>query len=440
MSSRKLRSFIAVSILLIIFGLLGEPPALRAQAVSIASVTGRVTDQEGAVLSGAQITITGVDTGTVHSIVTNAAGLYTVPSLPIGAYTLQVTAPGFQTYEQTGILLRVNDNVQINVTMKVGQLVEKVEVQADAGMVQTQQNTISQVIDQRRIVDLPLNGRDPTQLITISGASINHSDGTNTGSKSFFSSQSISIAGSAGNETNYLLDGGDNNDSFTNVNMPFPFPDALAEFSVETSTLPARNGLHPGGVVNAVTKSGTNQWHGDLFEFIRNGNVNAINYFAPRQDSLKRNQFGGTLGGKIIRDRLFFLAVFSSPIFARTRPQLPLMFRRQRRWQATSAYSTAPVAKPKELPAPLTIRPPACRCQTSNLVQAGSIPRRSRSPNTCRQRRTLAAEFLTGSRLNLMKASMWDVWTGSSARSRLCMDAIFWMTIIWRHSSIRKTS
>ncbi len=310
MSSRKLRSFIAVSILLIIFGLLGEPPALRAQAVSIASVTGRVTDQEGAVLSGAQITITGVDTGTVHSIATNAAGLYTVPSLPIGAYTLQVTAPGFQTYEQTGILLRVNDNVQINVTMKVGQLVEKVEVQADAGMVQTQQNTISQVIDQRRIVDLPLNGRDPTQLITISGASINHSDGTNTGSKSFFSSQSISIAGSAGNETNYLLDGGDNNDSFTNVNMPFPFPDALAEFSVETSTLPARNGLHPGGVVNAVTKSGTNQWHGDLFEFIRNGNVNAINYFAPRQDSLKRNQFGGTLGGKIIRDRLFFFGGF----------------------------------------------------------------------------------------------------------------------------------
>ena len=157
---------------------------------------------------------------------------------------------------QTGILLRVNDNVQINVTMKVGAVAERVEVHANASMVQTQQNTISQVVDQQRIVDLPLNGRDPTQLITISGAAVNHSDGTNTGSKSFFSSQSISIAGSAGDATNYLLDGGDNNDSFTNVNMPFPFPDALAEFSVETSTLPARNGLHPGGVVNAVTKSG----------------------------------------------------------------------------------------------------------------------------------------------------------------------------------------
>ena len=300
----------AAGSLLLFLGIFGRPLLLHGQAVSIATVTGRVTDQGGGVVNGAQITITQVETGAVHNAVTNADGLYTLPNLPIGGYALQVTAPGFQTYEQTGIVLQVNDNVQINVTMKVGQLVEKVEVQANPGLVQTQQNTISQVIDQRRIVDLPLNGRDPTQLITISGASINHSDGTNTGSKSFFSSQSISIAGSAGDETNYLLDGGDNNDSFTNVNMPFPFPDALAEFSVETSTLPARNGLHPGGVVNAVTKSGTNQWHGDLFEFIRNGDVNAINYFAPRQDSLKRNQFGGTLGGKIIRDRLFFFGGF----------------------------------------------------------------------------------------------------------------------------------
>ena len=290
--------------------ILGKAPALHAQAVSNATVTGLVTDQQGAVLSGAQIKITGVDTGTVHNVVTNADGLYTIPSLPIGSYTFHATAPGFQTYLQTGILLRVNDNVQINVTMKVGQVMETMEVHANTSMVQTQQNTVSQVIDQRRIVDLPLNGRDATQLITISGASVNHSDGTNTGSKSFFSSQSISIAGSAGNATNYLLDGGDNNDSFTNVNMPFPFPDALAEFSVETSTLPARNGLHPGGVVNVVTKSGTNQWHGNLFEFIRNGDVNAINYFAPRQDSLKRNQFGGTLGGKIIRDKLFFFGGF----------------------------------------------------------------------------------------------------------------------------------
>src|ERR1051326_1170867 len=281
---------------------------LHAQAVSIASVTGRVTDEPGAYIPGARLQITSAAFATAYNAVTNVEGLYTLASLPIGSYRLQAVAPGFQTYLQSGIALRVGDNVQINITMKVGAVSEKIEVTASPSLLQTQQNTVSQVIDGKRIVDLPLNGRDPTELIMAIGASLNKSDGTNTGSKSFFSSQSISIAGGAGNTTNYLLDGGDNNDSFTNVNMPIPFPDALAEFSVETSTLPARYGLHPGGVVNAVTKSGTNQWHGDAFEFLRNGNANAINYFAPRQDSLKRNQFGGTLGGRIIRDKLFFFA------------------------------------------------------------------------------------------------------------------------------------
>src|SRR6202012_4814150 len=236
-------------------------------------------------------------------------GLYVLTNLPVGAYTLEATVPGFQRYVQKGIVLQVNDSLQINVGMTVGQVTESIEVQAIAAAVQTQTSNVSQVIDGKRIAELPLNGRDPTQLITISGAAVNHSDGTNTGSKSFFSSQSISIAGGLGNQTNYLLDGGDNNDSFTNVNMPFPFPDALAEFSVETSSLPARNGLHPGGLVNVVTRSGSNQWHGTFFEFVRNGSVNAVNFFG-KPDSLKRNQFGGTVGGKIKTDKLFFFFGF----------------------------------------------------------------------------------------------------------------------------------
>lgn len=279
---------------------------MHPQAVSIASVTGTVSDTSGAVVPGAKITIKAVETGILHNTESNAAGIYSFPSLPIGAYTLEAVAQGFQTYQQSGILLQVNSAAKINVVMRLGAVSEKVEVQADVNMVQTEQNMVSQVMDQQRIINLPLNGRDPTQLITISGAAVDHSDGTNTGNKSFYSSHSIAIAGSAGDTTNYLLDGGDNNDSFTNVNMPFPFPDALAEFSVETSVLPARNGLHPGGLVNAVTKSGSNQWHGSLFEFVRNGAVNAVNYFATEQDSLKRNQFGGTFGGRIIPNRLFF--------------------------------------------------------------------------------------------------------------------------------------
>jgi len=300
------RKFLAVSALLFAISAGIVTPRIDAQAVSIASVTGRVADSTGAVLSGARVTMTAVDTNTVHAAVTDTTGTYNFPSLPIGPYVLSVTAVGFETYEQKGLDLNVNDALQVNVGMKVGADTQKVEVQADASMVQTQQNMVSQVMDQQRVVDLPLNGRDPTQLIIISGGAVNHSDGTNTGNKSFYTSQSIAIAGSAGNTTNYLLDGGDNMDSFTNVNMPFPFPDALAEFSVETSVLPARNGLHPGGLVNIVTKSGSNDWHGDAFEFVRNGDVNALNYFAVAQDSLKRNQFGGTFGGHIIRDKLFF--------------------------------------------------------------------------------------------------------------------------------------
>jgi hypothetical protein len=309
------RKHIAVRSMLLAILALTLSPVIYSQAVSIASVTGRIVDPSGAVVVGAQVKITAVDTNTTHVAVSDAEGSYSFPSLTIGAYTLEVTAPGFQTYIQKGIRLQVNDAPQINMALKVGAVSDRVEVQADATMVQTQQNMVSQIMDQQRIVELPLNGRDPTQLIIISGAAVNHTDGTNTGNKSFYTSQSIAIAGSAGNTTNYLLDGGDNNDSFTDVNMPFPFPDALAEFSVETSVLPARNGLHPGGLVNAVTKSGSNQWHGSAFEFVRNGDVNAINYFAAAQDSLKRNQFGGTFGGRIIKDKLFFFGGFQQTYY-----------------------------------------------------------------------------------------------------------------------------
>jgi len=197
-TTQIIRKLLAISGVLLAIVVLAGSQALYAQSVSIASVTGRVTDPSGAMLPGAQVKMTAVDTGIVHVTTADAAGSYSFPSLPIGAYTLDVTASGFEGYAQKGIVLQVNDAVPINVTMKVGQATEKVEVEADVSMVQTQQNMVSQVMDQKRIVELPLNGRDPTQLITISGAAVNHSDGTNTGNKSFYTSQSIAIAGSAG--------------------------------------------------------------------------------------------------------------------------------------------------------------------------------------------------------------------------------------------------
>lgn len=281
-----------------------------AQAVAVAEVAGVVSDSTGAAIPGAVVKITETDKQLVRTTTTDAQGAYVLPNLPVGPYQLEVNASGFKTYTQSGIILQVGNNVQVNVVMQVGSMTEHVEVTAAASMVETRENTVSQVIDQQRITELPLNGRQPTQLILLSGAALTAPGGGMVGSKNYFSSTTISVAGGQANGVNYMLDGGDHNDSMTNVNMPIPFPDALQEFSVQTSSLPARFGLHPGAVVNAVTRSGSNSLHGDLFEFLRNGDLNARNTFAAVHDSLKRNQFGGTLGGRIIRDKLFFFGGF----------------------------------------------------------------------------------------------------------------------------------
>ncbi len=276
------------------------------QSVSIAEVSGVINDATGGGIPGAQVKITEVEKQFSRSAVTDPSGRYTFPNLPVGPYRLDVSATGFKTYVQSGIVLQVGNSVSINVSMQVGNVSEHIEVQAQASLVETRDNTISQVIDEQRISELPLNGRQPTQLILLSGAALTTPGGGMVGSKNYFSSVTISVAGGQANGINYLLDGGDHNDAMTNVNQPIPFPDALQEFSVQTSALPAKFGLHPGAVVNAVTKSGTNTLHGNLFEFLRNGNMNARNTFASFHDSLKRNQFGGTVGGKLIRDKVFF--------------------------------------------------------------------------------------------------------------------------------------
>ena len=281
-------------------------PVCYGQAVAVAEVHGEVSDISGAAVPSAQIKITQAETQYARNTTAASDGAFSFPNLPVGPYTLEVTAEGFKTHVQSGIILQVGSGVQVNVILQVGSVTENVRVTASANMVETRTNSVAQVIDERRIMELPLNGRQVTDLIVISGAATPTPNANMISSKNYPSSTTMSVAGGQGNGTNYLLDGGDNVSNFTNVNMPFPFPDALQEFSVETSSLPARNGLHPGGVVNVITKSGTNQMHGALFEFLRNGNVNARNFFGVAHDSLKRNQFGGVLGDKIIRDKLFF--------------------------------------------------------------------------------------------------------------------------------------
>ncbi len=287
--------------------------AARAQAVAIAQVSGNVTDQSGSAIPNAQVDMTEIDKQALHTAMTNSQGQYVLPGLPVGPYRMEVKANGFKDYVQTGIVLQVNQNIQINAVLQVGSISEKVEVSAVASMVETKENSISNVVDQQRISELPLNGRQATQLILTLGAAA-YGDAGDTGSKTFYSSTRISVAGGQGNGTAYLLDGGDNTDAMSNVNLPFPFPDALQEFSVETSAVSSRFGIHPGATVNVVTKSGSNSFHGDLFEYLRNYHMNARNFFATGRDSLKRNQFGGTAGGKIIRDKLFFFGGYQGTL------------------------------------------------------------------------------------------------------------------------------
>ncbi len=281
------------------------PSHMTGQTVAVAQVDGSVTDPSGSSIPKARVIMTETDKDVAHETVTDRFGNYTLPNLPVGPYRLEVKSPGFKDYIETGLVLIVNNNIQVNVHLEIGSASERVEVTGTASMVETKENSVAAVIDQQRINELPLNNRQATQLILTLGGSV-YADGGDTGSKTFWNATRISIAGGQGNGTAYLLDGGDATDPMSNVNMPFPFPDALQEFSVETSAVSSRFGTHPGATVNVVTKSGSNDWHGDLFEYIRNGDLDARNFFSPARDTLKRNQYGGTFGGKIIKDKLFF--------------------------------------------------------------------------------------------------------------------------------------
>jgi hypothetical protein len=210
---------------------------------------------------------------------------------------------GFRTYVQTGIQLQVSTNPEIPVTLGVGQVSESVQVEANASQVETRSVGVGTVIDTQRVLELPLNGRQPTDLITIAGAAVQTGISPGYGMRT---GALISVAGGGIEGVQYNLDGAPHLNALDGTSMPLPFPDALQEFKVSTSVQDASTSGHSGAVVNSVTKSGTNAWHGDVFEFLRNYDVNARDFFATGQDLLKRNQFGGTVGGAIKKDKLFF--------------------------------------------------------------------------------------------------------------------------------------
>ena len=273
-----------------------------------ANINGTVTDEAGAVIAGAQVTARNVGTGQVTNVSTSSVGSYSLPFLPIGKYELSASQTGFTTETQTEITLTADQVATVNFSLKPGKVSTKVEVKAEGTQLETTTGALGQVIDQKAIQELPLNGRNPAALVfTAPGAVDGEAVGLPQSGSAFQSGQQTqaSVNGSRNGGVYYMLDGFNNIDENYRNADPFPNSDATQEFTVITNNYDAQYGYTAGAIVSIATRSGTNQWHGEGFEFLRNNALNSKDYFTQIANPLKRNQFGGSIGGPIIRDKLF---------------------------------------------------------------------------------------------------------------------------------------
>src|SRR5262245_6498324 len=294
MSFRKVSAIWAVLSGLI---LISSTP-VTAQTTGV--ILGQISDATGAVVTGGAVKAQNVGTGVVRTAVSNADGNYLVLSLPPGTYQVSVEHPGFKTFTQSGVSLQVGENIRVDASLQVGAVNESVNVAAEALRVDTQGTTLGTTVDNRRLTTIPLNGRNVlslTQLLpgvgiarNVAAAQPNGRDGA-----------TVTVSGNRDTENNYLMDGTSMLTNMYNRGTNLANPDALQEFRVLTNTMAAEYGRAAGGVFLAVSKSGTNELHGSLFEFLRNTDLNASNFFSPgRKPKLIQNQFGGSLGGPVI--------------------------------------------------------------------------------------------------------------------------------------------
>jgi hypothetical protein len=233
-----------------------------------AAMTGTVTDPSGAVIGSANVTMTDVATKVKRTAVTNDGGLFNIPSLAPATYHLTVEAAGFKRYVQDVTLL-ADQSGSLQIQMQLGASAETVTVEATATLVNTVTPVLSQVIEGARLRELPLNGRNAADLTKLVAGAVDSTNGAGTtqgDTKQVPGAEAISVNGARPDQISYNLDGGTNQDLMSNTNNPFPFPDALQEFSVQTNSFDTQYGTNAGAVVNVVTKSGTNQWHGNGFE------------------------------------------------------------------------------------------------------------------------------------------------------------------------------
>jgi Carboxypeptidase regulatory-like domain len=280
--------------LVVVCCLLGST-ALAQQAGQIVGV---VTDSSGGVVPAISVKATEVGTGFSQSTVTGEDGRFVFPTLRPTRYEISVESSGFRTFRRVGIELLANQNLTVNINLEVGAVTETVNVSGAAVQVNTTSSTLSEVVDNARIVDLVLNGRDVATLATVVPGMTVASVSTETG-KSIPGGLRLSSNGTQSRQVAFKLDGVSNTDFYFQDNQTFPFPDAVQEFSIQTSNYTAAQGNNAGAMVNVVTRSGTNEFHGGVFEFLRNRVLNARNTFASQRDFLKRNQYGAFVGGPV---------------------------------------------------------------------------------------------------------------------------------------------
>jgi len=299
-----------------------------AWAQSTAQIHGSVLDPAGAAVPDAEVNATQLETGVSRSISSTADGGFVLTNLPLGPYQVQVSKEGFATSLNKGIVLQVGSNPALTITLQVGATSQQVNVEANVLLVETRSLAVGEVVQTQRVVDLPLNGRNVTDLIGLAGASVQ----TGSAQTRWFSNQPIisiggspAVGGAGGTSllgTEYSLDGANHLNFLSGGVMPIAFPDAVQEFRTETSGQTAERGAATS--VSIVTRSGTNTFHGSLFEFIRNSAFgSAREVFSPATVTTpyKRNQFGGTLGGPIKRDKLFFFGGYQGSRVRQTVPR-----------------------------------------------------------------------------------------------------------------------
>ncbi len=286
-------------------------PCLPASAQEIAgSIRGTALDASGAAVSGARVTAIQTETGLERTATTDAQGVYVIVELPIGHYRIEAEAKGFKKYVREGISLGVNQIASVAVRLEVGSAKQEVRVQADAPLVETTVTSLGKTVGERDVLDLPLNGRNFSQLGLLQPGVFPLTPGLAAAGGSLRSGQAYAVNGQRPESNNFLIDGA-NNFNTVDGGLVIQLPiDSIAEFRILTHTASAEFGHSSGSTTNIITRSGTNSFHGDLWEFLRNNAMDAKSFFATSVEPLKRNQFGGTFGGPIKKDKTFFFGYY----------------------------------------------------------------------------------------------------------------------------------